>query len=235
MGGGLEIAIGCQYRFCLGECKFQFPEVFLGIIPGALGTQMLPRLVSMKNCIELCVDGKCIDTKRALEIGLVDDMLNRESRSFTFETSSSYAIRNLIAQFLSKKLTLRRTSFCFPRETLAEASAIAFSKLQKLPSSHLGGSTARAIIRCLLSCVKYQNSFSRGALEESEMSKYVLYIFSHLCLRNMSIVVDIWLPQPNPEHYDIYLSQKRRSRTTMLHLWKKIVVCMTPNKLVRGI
>jgi 3-hydroxyacyl-CoA dehydrogenase len=49
MGGGLELALGCHYRVARGDAKIAFPEVKLGLIPGAQGTQRLPRLVGLEG------------------------------------------------------------------------------------------------------------------------------------------------------------------------------------------
>src|SRR4029079_2526189 len=57
MGGGLELALGCHYRVALADAKISFPEVKLGLIPGAGGTQRFPRLVGLENALNLIVAG----------------------------------------------------------------------------------------------------------------------------------------------------------------------------------
>jgi 3-hydroxyacyl-CoA dehydrogenase len=57
MGGGLEVALGCHYRVALADAKIAFPEVKLGLIPGAGGTQRLPRLVGLETAINMIVSG----------------------------------------------------------------------------------------------------------------------------------------------------------------------------------
>jgi 3-hydroxyacyl-CoA dehydrogenase len=57
MGGGLELALGCHYRVALGDAKIAFPEVKLGLIPGAGGTQRFPRLVGLETAVNLIVSG----------------------------------------------------------------------------------------------------------------------------------------------------------------------------------
>ena len=54
-GGGLELALGCHYRVARGDAKISFPEVKLGLIPGAQGTQRLPRLVGLEAAVNLIV------------------------------------------------------------------------------------------------------------------------------------------------------------------------------------
>lgn len=72
LGGGLEVAISAQARIALPGTKLGFPEVNLGIIPGAGGTQRAPRLIGMAAAAELITSGKPIATEAALKLGLID-------------------------------------------------------------------------------------------------------------------------------------------------------------------
>ena len=72
LGGASEIAIACHYRVCDENATIGFPEVSLGLIPGAGGTQRLPRLVGFETALEMMLTGKPIPAKRALGEGLVD-------------------------------------------------------------------------------------------------------------------------------------------------------------------
>lgn len=82
LGGGLEIAMGCHYRLALPSASFGMPEVKLGLLPGATGTQRLPRLVGVERALELMLSGDPIDASTAREAGLIDavvegdDLLN---------------------------------------------------------------------------------------------------------------------------------------------------------------
>ncbi len=72
LGGGLEIAMGCHYRIAVRSARLGLPEVTLGLIPGAEGTQRLPRLVGVPTALEMIVSGQPVSAPRACEIGLVD-------------------------------------------------------------------------------------------------------------------------------------------------------------------
>src|SRR5687768_10316265 len=74
LGGGLEVAMSCHYRIIASDAKVGQPEVLLGIIPGAGGTQRLPRLCGAELAIEMCTGGKPVDAKRARDAGIVDDI-----------------------------------------------------------------------------------------------------------------------------------------------------------------
>lgn len=72
LGGGLETALSCRYRIATPAASMGLPEVKLGIIPGAGGTQRLPRLVGVKQAAEMITSGKPVNAIKALAIGLVD-------------------------------------------------------------------------------------------------------------------------------------------------------------------
>ena len=71
MGGGLELALGCHYRVASPGAQIALPEVKLGVLPGAGGTQRLPRLVGMTNAMLMLMTGDMIDSAEALRIGLI--------------------------------------------------------------------------------------------------------------------------------------------------------------------
>ena len=72
LGGGLEFAMACHYRVAAPGAKIGQPEVLLGIIPGAGGTQRLPLLCGVAAAVELCTQGQHISARRALAEGIVD-------------------------------------------------------------------------------------------------------------------------------------------------------------------
>jgi enoyl-CoA hydratase/carnithine racemase len=79
LGGGLELAMGCDFRYLSEDARVGQPEIKLGIIPGAGGTQRLPRLVGPARARELIYSGRFVDAAEALSIGLADRVLPQES------------------------------------------------------------------------------------------------------------------------------------------------------------
>src|SRR5580692_1439489 len=71
-GGGLEVAMGAHYRVAVASAQVGQPEVKLGIIPGAAGTQRLPRLAGVAKAVEMCAFGEPVKAQAALEAGIVD-------------------------------------------------------------------------------------------------------------------------------------------------------------------
>ena len=79
LGGGCEVALACHYRVAVPSAVMGLPEVKLGLLPGAGGTQRLPRIVGVKAAIEMVAIGDPISAKKAAEVGLVDRVVGEGS------------------------------------------------------------------------------------------------------------------------------------------------------------
>ncbi len=79
LGGGLETALCCHYRIAVPSAKLGVPEVKLGLLPGAGGTQRLPRLVGVEAAAAMCSGGDPVPAAKALEMGLVDRLAGEDS------------------------------------------------------------------------------------------------------------------------------------------------------------
>ena len=75
LGGGLEVALGCHYRVAAPGTRLGFPEVKLGLLPGAGGTQRLPRLIDAQKALDLIATGNPVGAEEALRLGLIDDII----------------------------------------------------------------------------------------------------------------------------------------------------------------
>lgn len=76
LGGGLEIALACDFRLALDSTRFAFPEVNLGLIPGAGGSQRLPRLIGLAEGASMLATGKTKMAKEMLELGALDKIVH---------------------------------------------------------------------------------------------------------------------------------------------------------------
>jgi len=79
LGGGLEVALAAHYRVALGNARLGLPEVQLGLLPGAGGTQRTPRLIGAQAALEMMLSGRHLSAKEALSLGLVDQLAEGES------------------------------------------------------------------------------------------------------------------------------------------------------------
>ena len=84
MGGGLELALCCKYRVATTneKTKLAFPEIKLGFFPGLGGTQRAPKLVGLITTLEMILTGKNHDAKKALKMGLVDEIFDNGQKEF---------------------------------------------------------------------------------------------------------------------------------------------------------
>ncbi|WP_303879311.1 3-hydroxyacyl-CoA dehydrogenase NAD-binding domain-containing protein [Stutzerimonas kunmingensis] len=89
LGGGLEVALGCHYRIARKDAKVGLPEVKLGLLPGAGGTQRLPRLAGVAKALDMIVSGQPIGAAEAVEHNIVDELFDGELR----EAGLAYARR----------------------------------------------------------------------------------------------------------------------------------------------
>ena len=78
LGGGLEVALSCHYSVAIPSAKLGTPEVKLGLLPGAGGTQRLPRVAGVRKALEMCATGNPIGAKDAFDCGLVDRLIRGE-------------------------------------------------------------------------------------------------------------------------------------------------------------
>ncbi len=78
LGGGLEVALTCHYRIAVKSAKCGLPEVNLGLLPGAGGTQRLPRLVGVEQALKMVTSGLHLPAEQCLQNGLIDKLANND-------------------------------------------------------------------------------------------------------------------------------------------------------------
>lgn len=79
LGGGCEVTLGCHYRIAVPSAKIGTPEVKLGLLPGAGGTQRIPRIAGIRLALEMTALGDPVPARRALEVGLIDRLAGEDS------------------------------------------------------------------------------------------------------------------------------------------------------------
>ena len=102
LGGGLEVALSCHYRLAVSGAKLGLPEVQLGLLPGAGGTQRTPRLIGVKAALDLMLSGRHASAEEALAMGLVDKV----EPAGTDASSAGLAYANAL---LDQNAPVRRT------------------------------------------------------------------------------------------------------------------------------
>lgn len=121
LGGGCELALSCDWRVMVSDpkAKIGLPEVNLGIFPAWGGTTKLPRLIGLPNALDIVLNGKQLDGRRAKSIGLVDDLVER---GILLDVARRFADRG-------KRKGGTRTKFLIDGNPAARAYA--FSKARK--------------------------------------------------------------------------------------------------------
>ncbi|GAB5378168.1 MAG: 3-hydroxyacyl-CoA dehydrogenase NAD-binding domain-containing protein [Acuticoccus sp.] len=130
LGGGFEVALAAHARVALPGTTVGFPEVTLGIIPGAGGTQRAPRLCGIKGALDLITTGKRIDADAALALGLVDRIAEGDPRAVALK-----AARNALAGTLPVRRTGEQVVTPDPAALDAAAAALK-TKAAQLFSPH---------------------------------------------------------------------------------------------------
>jgi enoyl-CoA hydratase len=113
LGGGLELAMGADFRYLAHDAKVGQPEILLGIIPGAGGTQRLARIVGYQRAKEMVLSGRQVGAEEALEIGLADKVFPAaELNDAALEAAREWATKPTIAIAAAK--TALNTGFGTP-------------------------------------------------------------------------------------------------------------------------
>lgn len=150
LGGGLELALACHYRVARSGAAIGLPEIKLGIIPGSLGTQRLPRLVGAELALDMMLSGRTLQTHEALSRGILDAA--REGPPEDFGTA-------FIQELLAAGATPRRLSVLQAPEG-PHAQAIASAETQARQPAQ------KALIRCVQAAVT--KDFPTGAAIEAQ-------------------------------------------------------------------
>ena len=96
LGGGLETALCCNYRIAVAEAKFGLPEVNLGLLPGAGGTQRLPRIVGAEKALAMVTTGIPIGAPEALKLGLIDKIVSGDLHAEAIAFAREKGVEGLV-------------------------------------------------------------------------------------------------------------------------------------------
>jgi 3-hydroxyacyl-CoA dehydrogenase len=176
LGGGLEVAMAGHYRVAAADAQFGQPEVNLGIIPGAEGTQRLPRLVGIEAAIEMCVSGKPVKAKDALAAGLLDAIVDGELKTAAAEFAAAAAKRGGPHPKTREKKTERTTT-----GTLEEALAAGRELAAKMKKNMIAPQKAVEAIHAAANlpfddgCVRERQLFQECV--QSEQCRALIHMF----------------------------------------------------------
>uniref|UniRef100_A0A3Q3VR80 Peroxisomal bifunctional enzyme n=1 Tax=Mola mola TaxID=94237 RepID=A0A3Q3VR80_MOLML len=101
LGGGLELALGCHYRIAHSQARLGLPEVTLGLLPAAGGSQRLPRLIGVPAALNLITTGRHVTAAEALQLGIVDQVTDHNTVDAAVKFSQSVAGQSLDGRRIS--------------------------------------------------------------------------------------------------------------------------------------
>lgn len=160
LGGGLVLALACHYRVALPSARLGFPEVNLGMLPGAGGTQRLPRLIGAERALGMILSGKPVSAQAALDMGLVDELVESD----LLDSAVAYA-----EGLLDAGATPRRSSEMAvdPSSVRADLFEQAREALRKRPT---GNPAPARIIECVeaAATLPYEQGLALEARLEDE-------------------------------------------------------------------
>jgi 3-hydroxyacyl-CoA dehydrogenase len=158
LGGGLELALGCHYRLAVTDAKLGLPEVKLGLLPGAGGTQRLPRVVGVSKALEMIVSGEPVTAGEAKAMGLVDELVDGDLLAGAVAFAERVADRRPVPRV--RELTRRIEE--------AKADPSLFEKAAKQALSRArGGEAPKRCIEAVKAAV--QLPFEKGLQREREL------------------------------------------------------------------
>jgi 3-hydroxyacyl-CoA dehydrogenase len=173
LGGGLELAMACHYRCATPAARMGMPEITLGILPGAGGTQRLPRLVGTRHAFDLLLSGTPIDATRARHLGLIDELTGDDPVVGGLE----YA-RRLVAAGAAPRPTRAEDS----RLEALDDAGIA-EVLERHARSLKGRSTQQFVLRALRAAKP--GEFAAGLSLEADLSAESLRTAESRALRHV--------------------------------------------------
>ena len=171
LGGGLELALACHLRVADPATRLGLPEVTLGLVPGSLGTQRLPRLVGLEHAARMIVEGKPIDAKTAESIELVDEVA----------PDRAVAAREAARRAVREKSPLRRISALTIPNDRQTGAILADLKAKAQRQAHLPA--LAAIATCLEAAATLP--FDQGEQIEADAFSRLLATSASRALRHV--------------------------------------------------
>ncbi len=173
MGGGLELALTCHYRVASPDTQLALPEVKLGILPGAGGTQRLPRLIGAQRALDFMVAGNPIKPEEALQLGIIDEIVKGD----LLQGALTWAKRALRDGKTVRRASQLTTPVDQNTDEFLEAAR------QRVAKAWRGFPAPLAIVECVGAALKHP--FDKGLGVEREQFKKLVISNESLALRHL--------------------------------------------------
>ncbi|KAM9583209.1 peroxisomal bifunctional enzyme isoform 1-T1 [Trichechus inunguis] len=161
LGGGLELALGCHYRIAHAEARVGLPEVTLGILPAARGTQLLPRLIGVPAALDLITSGRHVSAHEALKLGIVDEVVHSDPIEEAIKLAQRVSGQPLESRRLCNKSV----------QSLPNMDAIFHEAFLKMRKQYPGRLSQEACVRAVQAAVHYP--YEVGIKKEEQLFTYL--------------------------------------------------------------
>ena len=205
LGGGLEMAMACAYRIatdCSGTV-FGFPETKLGLIPGAGGTQRLPKVIGLRAALDLILSARNLRGREALQIGLVDELVHPT----TLRAIATQRAKELAAGTLSRSLKRRRGGLAVMLEGNPVGRALVFRQARRMALKKSRGHYPAPLAALEAIEAGYRGAAEHGYAVEARLfgdmaltsvSKELVFLFYATTSLKQDYGVDVDPPGPLP-------------------------------------
>jgi len=174
LGGGFELALSCHYRIASSNAQFGLPEVKIGLIPGAGGTQRLPRL--SKNvgwALQVISSGRMVGVKEARRMGIVDEVIGEVHD--IIEVGKRWAkYAELVGDMAFRRVCEQRVLLQNDLEAMNANRKICENFLKKKPTKERGGEALHAVVQAVKASFE-EKSFEEGMAVETELFNQLLW------------------------------------------------------------
>ncbi|KAM9347007.1 peroxisomal bifunctional enzyme [Symphorus nematophorus] len=157
LGGGLELALGCHYRVAHSKARLGLPEVTLGLLPAAGGSQRLPRLIGVPAALNLITTGRHVTAAEALQLGIVDQVTDHNAVDAAVKFALSVAGQSLDARRIST----------YPCPPLSDLEALFEDVMQRVRQSARGAIAPVACVQAVRAAATLP--YEQGMEREKEL------------------------------------------------------------------
>ncbi|HEY6449245.1 MAG TPA: 3-hydroxyacyl-CoA dehydrogenase NAD-binding domain-containing protein [Candidatus Cybelea sp.] len=172
LGGGLELALACDYRVATPSAKLGLPEIKLGLLPGAGGTQRLPRLIGARAALEFMLKGSSVSAQRAFELGIVD------------EIAPGDVVEHAITLATGPKRRISARQAIIAKDLPMQAAPFVVAQAHKMvPAEDNGGLAAHKLIDSVAAAVELPFDF--GIARETRLFDELVRSKPSLALRHL--------------------------------------------------
>lgn len=182
LGGGLELAMACHHRVAAAGTQVGLPEVKLGLLPGSLGTQRLPRLAGVAKALEMTLSGRMVRTDEALASGIVDEVADAPPGQAPLDAALARAQALVDAAAAAPGSTPRRTGALTPPDAAtlpADFFAQAIAQAEAKPQYP----AVLSIVKCVQAAATLP--FEQGEAVESQLFMPLLRSPSSVAMRHL--------------------------------------------------